>query len=174
MPVPLRLALGFGMAYHGFPKLFVAAQREGLVGMLGGMGMPAPGALAWGVGALELVGGSLVVLGALTRVLSALFIVEMLVAAFLVHLPSGFGFMNITGTGPAGPEFGMPGYEVNVLYVAGFLALLIGGAGLYSIDGLVRRRAATVPGARPARHPGESLPERRPRWRTRAPRPPAT
>jgi hypothetical protein len=28
----------------------------------------------------------------------------------------------------------MPGYEVNLLYIAGLLALAIGGAGAYSVD----------------------------------------
>ena len=42
---------------------------------------------------------------------------------FTFHLPNGFNFM-------ASP----PGYEVNLLYVSGFLALLLGGAGAVSLD----------------------------------------
>ena len=134
--LPLRLALGFGMAYHGYPKLFSAAEREQFVGMLVGIGVPAPTLAAWGVGLLEFVGGVLVIVGALVVLLSPLFILEMLVAWFFVHLPSGFNFMNIIGMSDTGPVFGLPGYEVNVLYIAGFLALLIAGAGRYSVDAL--------------------------------------
>ena len=36
--------------------------------------------------------------------------------------------------------FGPPGYEVNLLYVAGLLALILGGAGAFSIDRLLGRR----------------------------------
>ena len=33
--------------------------------------------------------------------------------------------MHITGMTDAGPVFGMPGYEVNLLYIAGLLALFL-------------------------------------------------
>ena len=33
-----------------------------------------------------------------------------------------------------------PGYEVNLLYIAGLLALILGGAGPFSIDKLLARR----------------------------------
>jgi putative oxidoreductase len=43
--------------------------------------------------------------------------------------------MNITGITESGAlVFGMPGYEVNLLYSAALLALAIGGAGAYSVD----------------------------------------
>ncbi len=35
---------------------------------------------------------------------------------------------------PQGPQFGMPGAEVNLLYIAALLALLIGGPGPLSVD----------------------------------------
>jgi putative oxidoreductase len=37
-------------------------------------------------------------------------------------------------------EFRPPGYEVNLLYIAGLLALILGGAGPFSIDRLLTRR----------------------------------
>jgi uncharacterized membrane protein YphA (DoxX/SURF4 family) len=39
-----------------------------------------------------------------------------------------------------GPQFGPPGYEVNLLYIASLLALILGGAGPFSIDRLLARR----------------------------------
>lgn len=145
-PLPLRLILGFGMMYHGYPKLFDAAQRQGFTGMLQGIGIPAPGAMAWVVAIVEFVGGLALILGAFVAIVSVLLIVDMLVAMFTVHLPHGFNFLNITGMEPGGPTFGMPGYEVNLLYIAGLLTLLVGGAGRLSVDeARERTRAGTVP-----------------------------
>ena len=140
-PIPLRLVLGFGFLVHGYPKLFTAEGNEGLVGMLTGIGMPAPGLSAYLVGAFEFFGGILLILGVGVRVISALGVVEMLVAAVLVHWPAGFDFMNVTGTTETGAmQFGLPGYEVNLLYVAGFLSLLVSGAGTLALPSV--RRAA--------------------------------
>jgi putative oxidoreductase len=58
----------------------------------------------------------------------------MLVAMFKVHLAAGFSFMNIKGMGPDGPIYGLPGYEVNLLYIAALLSLILLGPGVLSID----------------------------------------
>src|SRR5204863_507975 len=42
--------------------------------------------------------------------------------------------------GPAGALFGPPGYELNLLYLAGLAALVLGGSGPLAIDGLLSRR----------------------------------
>jgi len=138
-PLPLRLVLGIGFTVHGYPKLLTASGYESFVGMLDGIGVPLPGLMGWLVAALELVGGLALIAGALVTIVSVLGSVNMLVALLAVHLPHGFSFMNITGQTEQGPKFGMPGYEVNLLYIAGFLALAILGGGRYSIDGAVRR-----------------------------------
>ena len=67
-------------------------------------------------------------------------IVLMLVAMFTVHLRNGFSSINTIGLTEAGPQFGPPGYEVNLLYVSGLLALISGGAGPLSVDGWLGRR----------------------------------
>ena len=141
-PVPLRLMLGVGFLYHGAPKLFSAAGHEQFVGMLSGIGVPLPSVMAWVVGLVETVGGLCFLIGAFVALFAALNIVNMLVAMLTVHLPHGFNFMNITGSTEAGPQFGMPGYEVNLLYIAALAALMLGGAGAASLDERVRR--ATV------------------------------
>jgi putative oxidoreductase len=139
-PIPLRLVLGFGFIAHGYPKLFTAEGNQGIVGMLSGMAFPAPGLTSYLLGAFEFFGGILLILGVGVRVISSLGAIEMLVAALLVHWPAGFDFMNVTGTTETGGmEFGMPGYEVNLLYLAGFVSLLISGAGYLSVP-LARRR----------------------------------
>jgi putative oxidoreductase len=157
-PLPLRLMLGIGLAYHGFPKLFTAQGHDSFAGMLQGMGFPAAEPLAWAVGAFEFFGGLMLIAGAFTALIAALGVIEMAVAMFMVHLPAGFNFMNITGTGPAGPTFGMPGYEVNLLYIAGFLALVIGGAGALSVDRLRGEGEMFEPEPTPVR--SREVPER--------------
>ena len=67
-------------------------------------------------------------------------IVMMLVAMFTVHLRYGFSAINTVGLTADGPQFGPPGYEVNLLYIAGLLALILRGAGPFSIDRLLARR----------------------------------
>lgn len=163
-PIPLRLVLGFGMIYHGWPKLFDAGFHEQFVGGLDAMGVPMPVLAGWGIGTLEVAGGLFLMLGALTRLVSLLMIIEMLFAIVLVHLPSGF-------VAPPGTE--VPGYELNVLYIAGLLSLLIGGAGRYSIDSIVMRawRRSMLPegGISPAER---SLPKHVSPWRRRTHKPP--
>jgi putative oxidoreductase len=139
-PLPLRITLGAGFLYHGLPKVFSSEGHHAFVGALGGLGVPAPAITAWLVGLAEVVGGLALLAGALVAIASAVLIADMLVAMFTVHLQHGFNFINITGTGPQGPVFGMPGAEVNLLYIAGLLALALGGAGAWSVDALSTRR----------------------------------
>lgn len=146
-PLPLRLVLGIGMLYHGFPKLFSGEGRAGFVGMLEGIGVPVPGLMGWAVGLVEFLGGVALLAGAFVSIAGVLLIVDMLVALFKVHLPHGFGFVNITGMTESGPVFGMPGYEVNLLYIGGLLALVLGGAGAYSVDRLWEARRGGAGGS---------------------------
>lgn len=133
-PLPLRLILGFGFLYHGYPKLFSSQGHEMFLGMLQGIGVPAAGLMAWVVGIVELLGGLALIAGAFVTVASALLMIDMLVALFTVHLQNGFNFMNITGMTEAGPQFGMPGYEISLLYLAGLLALFLRGPTHLSVD----------------------------------------
>ena len=137
-PLPLRLVLGFGFIYHGFPKLSSMAGHDRFASMLQELAFPYPDALAWIVAIIEVVGGLALILGVLVVVSSAILTINMLAAMWTVHLPHGFSFMNITGQTESGPTFGMPGYEVNLLYIAGLVALILGGAGACSLE---RRRA---------------------------------
>jgi putative oxidoreductase len=154
-PLPLRVVLGIAFLSHGLPKL--GAGHAGFVGMLQQIGFPAPGFFAWVATLLEILGGLALIAGAFVSVAAVLLIVEMLVAMFTVHLPHGFSFVNITGMTPQGPQFGMPGVEVNLLYIAGLLSLLFGGPGPYSVDERVWKAQSPLripwrhePPARPA------------------------
>lgn len=140
-PVPLRLVLGFGFIIHGYPKLFTAGGAQDFAGMLAGIGVPAPGLAGYLIGAFEFFGGILLILGVGVRVISMLGVVEMAVAGVTIHWPAGFNFLNVTGTTETGGmEFGIPGYEVSLLYIAGFLSLLISGSGTLSLPSIQLRK----------------------------------
>jgi putative oxidoreductase len=126
-PLPLRLVLGLGYMYHGYPKLFSAEGHASIMGMLQNMGVPAPGPMSWVVGFTEFVGGLALVVGALVTlvsfVLGASLVVNILIAMFRGGFPQ-----------PLPGQQPLPGYETSLAYIAGLLALIIGGAGVYSID----------------------------------------
>src|SRR5439155_26995888 len=67
-------------------------------------------------------------------------IFSMLGAMFTVHIKYGFSAVNTMGLTPEGPQLGPPGYEINLLYIAGLVALILGGAGPLSFDALGSRR----------------------------------
>ena len=150
-PLPLRLGLGAGMLYHGAPKVFSPEAHATFVTMLEGIGVPLAGVMAWVVALVETVGGISLLLGSLTRIFASLLVADMLVALFTVHWAHGFSFLNITGSTDAGPTFGMPGWEVNLIYIAGLVALILMGPGRYALDTARRRHQEAVvamPGGR--------------------------
>jgi putative oxidoreductase len=54
-----------------------------------------------------------------------------------VHLPYGFSSIKLRAVTPAGAQFGPPGYETSLLYLACLAALVGGGPGPLSVDGLL-------------------------------------
>jgi putative oxidoreductase len=59
---------------------------------------------------------------------------------FTVHLPYGFSSIKLEAVTAAGAQFGPPGYETNLLYLACLAALALGGSGPFAIDGLLLKR----------------------------------
>jgi putative oxidoreductase len=137
-PLPLRLVIGYGFVAHGWAKL--SRGPAGFAKLLEQIGAPLPEATAWLSTLTEVLGGVAILVGAFVAVVSVPLIVMMLVAMFTVHLRYGFSAVNTIGLTAEGPQFGPPGYEVNLLYIAGLLALILGGAGPFSIDRLLERR----------------------------------
>jgi putative oxidoreductase len=62
----------------------------------------------------------------------------MLTAMFTVHLKYGFSAIKTIGLSADGPLFGPPGFEVDLLYIAGLIALIILGSWDLSVDSLVK------------------------------------
>jgi uncharacterized membrane protein YphA (DoxX/SURF4 family) len=80
------------------------------------------------------VGGFAVILGAFVAIVSLPMAAVLLVAMFTVHLPYGFSAIKLIGVTAAGAQFGPPGYEVNLLYIACLAALVLGGSGPFAVD----------------------------------------
>jgi putative oxidoreductase len=153
--LPLRLVVGFGFVAHGLAKW--TRGPAGFGKLLAHVGVPLPMGTAWLVTLLEVFGGLALMAGALVVLASVPLIVSMLVAMFTVQLRYGFSSVTTIGLTPDGPVFGPPGYEINLLYIAALLALILAGPGAYSVDGwLVRRSAAArkpIPPVVPRRGP---------------------
>jgi len=124
---------------HGFAKL--SRGPDAFAAILQSMGVPAPHLMAWLTIVTELLGGLAVLLGAFVTLVSIPMVAVLLVAMFKVHVRYGFSSIRLLAVTPTGAKFGPVGYEVILLYIACLAALVIGGSGPFSIDGLVRSRS---------------------------------
>jgi len=138
IPVPLRIILGVGFVVHGWAKL--SRGPAAFAELLKQAHVPLPLANAWLVTLLEIFGGLALLMGAFVAIVSVPLILSMLGAMLTVNIKYGFSAVNTIGLTAEGPKFGPPGYEINLLYIAGLVALILGGAGPLSIDALRSRR----------------------------------
>jgi putative oxidoreductase len=143
--IPLRLILGYGFLAHGWAKLLKGP--DSFAAILQAIGVPAPHWMAWLTILVEIVGGLAILLGALVSWASIPMAVVLLSAMFTVHLRYGFSSIKILTVTPAGAQFGPPGYEVDLLYLACLAALVIGGPGPFAIDGIIRKRQKILAGS---------------------------
>lgn len=136
--LPLRLIVGFGFLAHGIAKWSRGPEHFGQ--LLQQLGIPMPGATAWLVTLLEVFGGVALLVGAFVAIVSIPLVASMLVAMFTIHVHYGFSSINTVGLTAAGPVFGPPGYEINLLYIASLLALAVLGPGPLSVTRWVKSR----------------------------------
>lgn len=133
----LRFIVGLVMLVAGWMKLFefgVASFAKALAAE----GVPLPELFAWGVTLLEVVGGSFIIIGLLSRVAALLLTIDMVVAILLVSWELGF----LSPTGKSGSE-------INLLLIGGLLAILFAGPGSISLDKVLESRLRTTEGASP-------------------------
>jgi len=124
----LRLVLGVVYFAHGAQKMlgwFGGYGFHGTMGFFTHMGMPA--LVAFLVICTEFFGGLGLIVGLLTRIAALGIGVEMIGAIFMVHMPNGF-FMNWAGNQKG------EGFEYHLLAIAMSAALLLRGAGAFSVD----------------------------------------
>ena len=138
-PIPLRLIVGYGFMEHAFAKL--SKGPEVFAGILHALGVPAPHLMAWLSILTELIGGLAVLLGAFLPLVSLPLAALLLVAVFTVHLPYGFSSIKLMSVTAGRAEFGPPGFECNLLYLACLTALVFAGSGPLGIDDYLRRKS---------------------------------
>ena len=136
--LPLRLIVGYGFMAHGYAKLVNGPDH--FAAALQGLGVPAPDLMAWATIAFELLGGLAVLVGAYIPLISLPLTVILLVAVVTVHLPYGFSSIKLRAVTAAGPQFGPPGYETDLLYIAALATLVLGGSGPLAADAWFSRR----------------------------------
>ena len=136
--VPLRLIVGYGFMEHGYAKLVKGPTA--FVSILHALGVPAAHVMAWVTILIELLGGFGVFVGAFVPLISVPLIAVLVTAMLSVHLPYGFSSIKLIAVTPAGAQFGPPGYECDLLYLACLAALVLIGPGPFSVDGLLSRK----------------------------------
>ncbi|RBQ07917.1 DoxX family protein [Pedobacter miscanthi] len=132
-PLFLRLIIGSGFLIHGWAKLH-SGSPAGFEKLLILLGIPLAHLMAWITPIVEMLGGLAILLGFLSGMTAIPLILTMLVALFSVHIKNGFSSINTIGLDSNGPVFGQPGYEINLLYIAGLLSLMFTGSGIFSLD----------------------------------------
>lgn len=116
-----RVMFGLIMAFsHGMGKV---PPPQGLIDGVTAMGLPLPGFMAWSAGLAEFAGGLLIAVGLFTRPAALLWIVTMLVAAFVAH-----------GADPFQKK------ELALLYLSFAVVVLALGGGKFSLDHLLSRK----------------------------------
>jgi putative oxidoreductase len=128
----VRLGLGVVFFAHGAQKVlgwFGGPGLKGTVGHMGQMGVPTPAAVT--AAFVEFLGGLGMLVGFLARPAALGIIVVMAVAIAKVHGRHGL-FLNMTNAPGRGH-----GFEFNLALIAMALGILIGGAGVLSIDRLI-------------------------------------
>ncbi|MFZ0581694.1 MAG: DoxX family protein [Candidatus Acidiferrales bacterium] len=137
-PIPLRLIVGGGFMEHGFAKL--SKGPENFAAILHATGVPAPHLMAWLTILTELIGGLAVLLGAFVALVSLPMAALLVVAIFTVHLPYGFSSIKLIGVVAGRAQFGPPGYECALLYLACLAALVLGGSGPMAVDNYLGKK----------------------------------
>lgn len=117
----MRIIVGFLFLQHGSAKLLGVPH----VAMLDGLQLMSLMGLA---GVLELVGGTLILIGLFTRPVAFILSGQMAVAYFMAHAPNGF--LPILNQG-----------ELAVLYSFVFLYLAFAGAGKLSLDSIYCKKS---------------------------------
>ncbi|WP_235565889.1 MULTISPECIES: DoxX family protein [unclassified Lysobacter] len=95
----------------------------------------------------ELAGAVALLLGLGTRYVAAALWVLTVVAIYAVHWPSEWSSLSQLWQGYAISNDGFGNYKLPLIYLAMLLPLMLGGAGRFSLDGLISMRRAPVASA---------------------------
>jgi putative oxidoreductase len=122
-----RIVIGGLFVGHGTQKWFGWFDGPGLDaagGMMESLGMRPGRRNALAASATETIGGAMIVAGAFTPAAATMLIATMITAIRTAHFKNGIWSSN-------------GGYEYNLVLIAGLLALVDGGPGDFSVDGVL-------------------------------------
>lgn len=111
---------GVVFLYHGWQKL--DGGLDGVSGFLDSLGVPIPDVMAYVLTFGELIGGALLIIGFLTRLVAVLFFIEMIITTLLVKIDLG-----LIAQGAAGAE-------LDLTLLAAMAAIATMGPGSLSVD----------------------------------------
>jgi len=131
-PILLRLIVGYGFLAHGLAKW--SKGPEGFAGILQATGVPLPHLMAWVTIATELLCGVAFLIGSFIPLVSVPAIILLAVAIVTVHLPYGFSSIKLMSVTNGRAQFGPPGYETDLLYIACIVTLALIGPTPWSVD----------------------------------------
>ena len=114
----LRAAVGVIFIAHGIPKL-----NPGFSGFLSSIGMPPEAQIP--IALLEIVGGTVLIVGVLSRISASMLSMNMIGAIFVVR-----GAASLTGE---------KGYELDLILLAACLVIIVAGPGKVSISHIVKK-----------------------------------
>ncbi len=117
--LPIRIMAGIVFIAHGIPKFYDVSGGYGFF-----QSINLPPELFIPVAVLEVIGGLAILFGILTRIASALLIIEMIGAILFAKLPKGF----------------IGGYEFELLLISICTTLVILGPGKISIENYILKR----------------------------------
>jgi putative oxidoreductase len=137
--LPLRLMVGYGFLAHGIAKW--TKGPDAFAAMLAATHVPVPHIMAWLTILTELIGGLAILCGAFVTWVSLPSIVLLIVAILTVHLPYGFSTIKLMKIVDGRAQFGPPGYECDLLYIAAFVTLVLAGPSPWSVDAYRLRKA---------------------------------
>jgi putative oxidoreductase len=139
--IPLRAIAGGGFVQHGWAKIIKGP--EAFAAILQSLHVPLPHLAAYLTISVELLAGAAFLFSAFILWASVPAIVVLLSAMFTVHLPYGFSSIKIKAIVDGRAQFGPPGYECDLLYIACILTLVLLNPGPWSIDSYrLRKRNA--------------------------------
>jgi putative oxidoreductase len=126
----LRVAMGAFFLPHALVKLLVFAP-DGTAAFFSSVGLP--GALAWPIILLELIGEVALIVGVASRIFALLLAADLLGAIVTVHMHSGYFFNDPQG-----------GWEYLAMWIVGLLAVALQGDGRYALGARFGLRAGAV------------------------------
>jgi putative oxidoreductase len=129
----LRIAVGLVFLPHGWSKVFGSGGPAAFADNLPGYGIPS--FLGYIAAWTELLAAPLLILGLLVRIDAFLLACTMAVAVFVVQLPDA-----LHDVPPGTPTLfaALGGIELPLSLLAASLALVLLGAGRFSLDGVLR------------------------------------